>query len=218
MSSLDVQVFFQQVNHSAAYLWDPPYGSWVRSVSHLFYVMGIAAASPVILLIALDFTSYAIVRTLGIENAHPVSSRRTESPSPVSEIDATATSLKGSAHLHHHRPRQISIPSPSLSVTPPHEYFTTPGGLQAAGLTLFSPPHSPPSSPTPSRKTLGANLRRPIGQLSMHSISDRDKDAFEGVPHFEVQEPSIIVTNDEGETPSVVLVRKRKPATSTTDT
>ncbi|KAG8797928.1 hypothetical protein FRC17_007605 [Serendipita sp. 399] len=217
MGSLDVQVFLKHVNNSAAYLWDPPYGSWVQSVSHMFFVMGIATASPVILLIALDFTSYAIVRTLGIENAHPVSSRRLETPSPTSETEATTTSLKGPAPAHR-RPSQISIPPPSLSVTPPHEFFTTPGGLQAAGLNLFSPPHSPPPSPSLTRKAFGSNLRRENNSIQ-HSISDRDQEQFEGSPHSEDQEPFITITNDdEGETPSVVLVRKRRPAVPTNDT
>lgn len=215
MVSVDVHIVLRQVNIGAAHLWNPSDSSWIASIAAIFYALAIAVASPVILLVALDFTSYAIVRTLGIDNAHPTSSKRLESSTPVLEADpaASASVIKGKGR----KPSAIAIPPPSLDAgTPPQIYFTTPGAanLKLAGVGLFSPPHSRTPSPPITRRS---SAKQFASQVSLGSIIDGPKGA---TPHPEAQEPALHAqpqngSDDDAETPLPVLLRRRKPTALT---
>jgi hypothetical protein len=250
----DARFVLQQVNKGTAYLWNPPMDSWVSSLASVFYMMAVIVASPVILLLALvsiagflmprserqladtsvvisgftqDFTSYAIVRTLGIEHAHPVSSKLSDvSPSPILVTTSASTPATPSRDSAIKRPNHISLPQPdTLDIPNPQIHFTTPssGNFQLAGVGLFSPPQSRTPSPPLTRKSTASSSRHLVSPMNLDIIIDAPQ---QGTPREEAPEGSKPMnahgrddwTDDEGETPSPVVVRRRKTGIPDADT
>ena len=103
-----------------------------------------------------DFTSYAIVRTLGIEHAHPVSSKAGLTITPSTPASSAPSSpvdtLSRQKSTPKQRPKNISIPSlnQQLTIDQVQPFFTTPGGRGANPNLELSGMFSPPESRTPS--------------------------------------------------------------------
>ncbi|KIM29687.1 hypothetical protein M408DRAFT_22567 [Serendipita vermifera MAFF 305830] len=206
---MSIPISVHVLSDGAAYLWNPPNDSWICSFANFFFILGIIVASPMLFLLALDITSYAIVRTLGIENAHPASSKAnlriitpstpstSSTPSPVegatpSQKSTLLTVVNTQSTTLKHRPKSISIPTnQSLSIEQAMQpFFTTPGGhsahpnLELAG--LFSPPES--RTPSPPGDDLKSGGTDSYLHLDHHRANAANEELDEGpTPRAEAQ-------------------------------
>jgi len=205
------------LNFTVSYLWNPPYDSWVTRLASTFFALSLFCVSPIVFLLALDFTSYAIVRTLGIENAHPVSKgspqsttatsivvTEPQSPPPSRKPTMTITIPSNSTGLH---PKQFDQTGHMDHIDHTdhfdHRVFATPGSanLELAGVGLFSPPESRTPSPPITRRSTRASL----GNIS--SMTDSP---------ISPMQPWQVPSTEDDEDGSVML-RRRKPVNSLVD-
>jgi len=193
------------------YLWDYESGSWVDASASTFRLFAAFIIVPLALLVMLDVTSYIIARTLGVIDDTKASTSDRESLHPVTVVEGTdakpptiivqSASVPGSLLNSPSVPADVGRPLDEIkeklqleidrSITHPQSSSSLYEGNPAlAGVGVFSPAASTPSSPTIERKRIGSMSKgsgiTPLSQL------DDDNGSSERAVTDEEEEEEII--------------------------